>query len=91
MDIYIDVQTVNITNFLALQMHGRYCGYSVKDVPKVLVSHHRIILIVLYTDQRSEKDAQYQRRTSYKGFKGTYEFISDRIYNVSLHRDMSLS
>ncbi|CAD5110677.1 DgyrCDS52 [Dimorphilus gyrociliatus] len=80
MEIYIRVE--NISDYNKWDLHNKYCGNSVKEVPKVLVSYYRIIIIGLFTVKRSPQDAPYDRRTGYKGFAGTYEFISDSIYNI---------
>ena len=50
---------------LEAALHGRYCGYTADELPHLLVSMHELLVLILYTDGRSNDD----------GFLARYQFI----------------
>ena len=64
MDIYTQLSRPD-EPLLEAALHGRYCGYTADELPHLLVSMHELLVLILYTDGRSNDD----------GFLARYQFI----------------
>ncbi|KAL3884105.1 hypothetical protein ACJMK2_030327, partial [Sinanodonta woodiana] len=65
----------NVDNLLDGPVLGRFCGESLEEIPKLLISVYNIITIVFFSDA-SKTD---------KGFQGEFEFISADPYSIGVH------
>ena len=62
-DIYTQLRNPD-DSLLEAELHGRYCGYSVDDLPHLLISMYELLILILYTDG-SSNDAGFLARYSF--------------------------
>lgn len=70
-DIYIQLKNLE-ESLLEAPVLGRFCGDSLDNLPRLIISTHNIIVLIFLSDE-TKNDA---------GFEGTFAFIDASIYNI---------
>ena len=70
-DIYVQLKNLE-ENLLEAPVLGRFCGDSLDNLPRLIISTHNIIVIIFLSDQ-TKNDA---------GFEGTFAFIDACKYSL---------